>query len=450
MLFRKIEPIIDQYFRSDINKVLVVTGARQIGKSFIIRHCAKRYFKNFVEINLIEDAESNRLFENIRTTDDFYLMLSTFTSGELGDASDTLIFLDEIQEYPKLLTLLKFLREEGRYRYVASGSLLGVSLKKSASVPLGSIDILKMYPLDFEEFLIANNLGIPAIESLRRCFMNLESVAEGIHSKVMDLYRRYLLIGGLPEAVNTYLATRDLTRVRSVQLTISELYRVDAAKYDREHSLKIGRLYSLIPSNMENKKKRVVYKDIENIKGKRASDYEEEIEYLLSSGVSLGVNAISNPRFPLVETEQKNLIKLYLNDPGLLTAVLYRNNPVPVLNDESGINLGSVYECAVACQLAANDNNLFYYDNRNHGEVDFLYDDFDSLSVVPIEVKSGKDYKRHVAISRFVSNEDYGIKRGYILSNSGIVERQGKICYVPVYFALFFDNRLQRNGPVII
>lgn len=435
---------------SGTDKVLVVTGARQIGKSYIIRYCANRIFNNIVEINLVEDANSNRIFDNVKTTDDFYLALSAFTAKKLGDANDTIIFLDEIQEYPNLLTLLKFLREEGRYRYVASGSLLGVSLRKSASVPLGSIDILKMYPLDFEEFLLANNFGEDAICALRKCFEELESVPEGIHDKVMNLYKRYLLVGGLPEAVNVYLETRDLNRVRSAQQTISELYRLDASKYDQKHALKIARIYGLIPSNMENKKKRVVYKDIENVKGRRSADYEDEIEYLLSSGIALGVNAISNPRFPLAETEQKNMLKLYFNDPGLLTAALYRNNPTPILNSETGINLGSVYECAVACQLAANDDRLFYYDNRTHGEVDFLYDDYDSLSVVPIEVKSGKDYKRHIAISRFVTNKEYGIKRGYVLSNSGIIEREGNICYIPVYFALFFDNRLAKNGPIII
>ncbi len=450
MLFRKVEKRISDYFASDTDKVLVVTGARQIGKSYIIRYCASKYFKNIVEINLIKDSENERLFDNINSLDDFYLALASFTSSPLGDFSDTLIFLDEIQEYPNLLTLLKFLREDGRYRYVASGSLLGVTLKKSNSIPLGSIDIIKMYPLDFEEFLIANNFGKTAIDALHECFNKLRSVPESIHNRVMDLYKRYLLVGGLPEAVNKFLETRDLIQVREVQQTITDLYRLDAAKYDKEHSLKIGRIYNLIPSNMENKKKRVVYKEIEEVKGKRASDYEEEIEYLVSSGITLQVNAISNPRFPLAETEQKNLIKLYFNDPGLLTAALYRSNPAPVLNNDCGINLGSVYECAVACQLAANDNNLFYYDNRNRGEVDFLFDDFDSLSVVPIEVKSGKDYKRHVAISRFVSTPEYGIKRAYVLSNSREVESDGKISYIPVYFSLFFDNRLDKNGPVLI
>lgn len=282
MLYRKNEPIINSYFKSRSDKVLVVTGARQTGKSYIIRHCAAQYFKNVVEINLIEDAEGPRLFDNVRTTDDFYMALAAFTSKQLGNFSDTLIFLDEIQEYPQLFTLIKFLREEGRYRYVASGSLLGVTLKKSASIPLGSIDILKMYPLDFEEFLIANDFGEPAIKAMRENFKSMKSMPEGIHQRLMDLYKRYLLVGGLPEAVNKFLETRDLIQVRAVQQTIAELYRLDASKYDREHSLKIGRIYSLIPSNMENKKKRVVYKDIENQSGKRSADYEEEMELLLS------------------------------------------------------------------------------------------------------------------------------------------------------------------------
>lgn len=450
MLYRKIEPVIDDYFKSDTEKVLVVTGARQIGKSFIIRHCASKFFKKIVEINLVEDSEGPRVFEKVRTTDDFYFAIATYSGTSLGDFSDTLIFLDEIQEYPHLLTMLKFLREEGRYRYVVSGSLLGVTLKKSASVPLGSIDIINMYPLDFEEFLIANDFGSAAIEEMQMHFRELRSLPEGIHNKVMDIYKRYLLVGGLPEAVNKFLETRDLVRVRDVQRTIMDLYKIDAAKYDRDHSLKIARMYNLIPSNMENKKKRMVFKDVEDKKGKRASDYEEEMEYLVSSGIALEVKAISNPKFPLVETEHKNLLKLYLNDPGLLTAVLYQNNPMPVLNTECGINLGSVYECAVACQLAANGNALFYYDNRNHGEVDFLYDDYESLTIVPLEVKSGKDYKRHVALTRFMTTEDYNIKKGYVLSNSREVERVGDIAYIPIYYSLFFQNRPYSDTPVLI
>lgn len=450
MLYRKIKPIITDYLKSNTDKVLVVAGARQIGKSFIIRHCANQIFRNVIEINLIEDNEGAKIFKDIRTTDEFYLALSAFSGMALGDSSDTLIFLDEIQIYPHLLTMLKFLRQEGRYRYVASGSLLGVTLKKSSSIPLGSIDIVNMYPLDFEEFLIANNFGKDAIETMKDHFNNRESLPEGVHNHLLDLYKRYLLVGGLPEAVNMYLETHDLIKVRDIQNTIIDLYKLDASKYDKEHSLKISRMYDLIPSNMENKKKRVVFKEIEDKKGKRASDYEEEVEYIISSGIALEVKAISNPKFPLKETEHKNLLKLYLNDPGLLTSQLYHDNPMPVLNTESGINLGSVYECAVACQLAANGNSLYYYDNRNHGEVDFLFDDYKNLSVVPLEVKSGKDYKRHIALSRFMETPDYCIKSGYVLSNAREVETHGSITYIPIYYSLFFTKTTSSNRQVLI
>lgn len=450
MLRRKITKTIQDHFKTDSDKILVVTGARQIGKSYIIRYCAKEIFKTLVEINLIEDSNGQRIFSTVKTVEDFYLAVSAYAGNALGSSKDTLIFLDEIQEYPHLFTLLKFLREENRYRYVASGSLLGVTLKKSASIPLGSIDIVKMYPLDFEEFLWANDFGDEAISHLRGCFEELKSLPLPIHQRVMDIYKRYLLVGGMPESVNTYLQTKDLIKVRELQETILDLYRLDAAKYDQKDSLKIGRIFDLVPSNMENKKKRLFFNEIEEKRGKRAKDYEEEVEYLISSGITLAVNAISNPKFPLIETELKNLIKLYWNDPGLLTSRLYRNNPMPILNNESGINLGSVYECAVACQLAANDNRLFYYDNRQRGEVDFLIDDFNDLTVIPLEVKSGKDYKIHSALSRMVATPDYQIKRGYVLSNSGEIERKGEIIYIPIYYSMFFDNRLRRNGPVFI
>lgn len=437
MLYRKVQHIIYQHLSGNSDKVLVVSGARQIGKSFIIRYVGNQIFRNVVEINLIEDFDGPKIFENVRTTDDFYFALGIVAGAHLGDSSDTLIFLDEIQKYPHLLTMLKFLRQEGRYKYVASGSLLGVTLKRSTSIPIGSIVILKMYPLDFEEFLIANGIGKETIDSMRNLFQAKESLSEGVHEKILSLFKRYLLVGGLPDAVNAYLDTRNIVKVRAIQRDIHDLYIVDASQYDERHHLKIERIYNLVPSNLENKKKRIIYKDIEDKKGKRAEDYEEEMEYLISSGITLEVKAISNPIFPLAESEYKNLLKLYMNDVGLLTSLLFRNNVNAVLNDEASINLGSVYECVVATELAAHDNNLFYYDNRSRGEVDYLIDDFQSLSVVPIEVKSGKDYKRHSALSRFVSTPDYMIRQAYVLSNSRDVETDGKITYIPIYYIMF-------------
>jgi len=442
MLYRKIERAIYEHLASENDKVLVVSGARQIGKSYIIRHVGKQLFKNLVEINLIEDFDGQKLFNDVRTPDDFYFALGIAAGRELGDASDTLVFLDEIQQYPHLLTMLKFLRQDGKYRYVASGSLLGVTLKRSTSIPMGSITILKMYPLDFEEFLIANGVGKDAISGIKEHFHARQSLSEGVHNRIISLFKRYLLVGGLPDAVNEYLESRNIVKVRDIQREIHDLYITDATKYDEEHRLKIGRIYNLVPSNMENKKKRLIYKDIEDKKGTRADNYEEEIEYLISSGITLEVKAISNPVFPLTESERKTLLKLYLNDVGLLTSVLYRTNVNAVLNDEASVNLGSVYECVVATELAAHDNRLYYYDNRKKGEVDYLIDDFSSLSVLPIEVKSGKDYKRHSALTNFVSTPDYNIRQGYVLSNSREVETIGKITYLPIYHCMFLNGNL--------
>lgn len=449
MLYRKIEHAIYEAIIDKQDKVLIVSGARQVGKSYIIRKVGKKLFKNFIEINLIEDFDGPRVFANVKTTDDFYFALGIAAGDKLGDSSDTLVFLDEIQEYPHLLTMLKFLRQEGKYRYVASGSLLGVTLKQSTSIPIGSIEILRMYPLDFEEFLIANGVGKSSIDEMRKKFHRKESLSDGAHEKIMSLFKRYLLVGGLPEAVNIYLDSHNMVRVRKIQRVIHDLYTTDASQYDQEHKLKIERIYDLIPSNLENKKKRLVYKDIEDKQGKRASDYEEEMEYLISSGISLEVKAISNPLFPLKESEHKNLLKLYLNDVGLLTSILYRNNVMAVLDDEASVNLGSVYECVVATELTAHDISLFYYDNRTRGEVDFLIDDYKSLSVIPLEVKSGKDYKRHSALSKFVSTEDYHINQAYVLSNGREVLQVGKITYIPIYYIMFIEGDVSDEEIII-
>lgn len=439
MLYRKIEELLKERLSQPSERIPVVSGARQIGKSYIIRYVGRQLFKNFIELNLIEDNKLRDNLDSVRTVEEFYLVLSSFVGMQLGNADDTLIFIDEIQECPHLLTLLKFLRQDNRYRYIASGSLLGLTLHHTHSIPVGSMETIAMYPLDFEEFLIANDCGRDVIDYLRGCFENLVSPVAAVHNKIMDLFRRYLLVGGLPAAVNEFLASRNLAKVRAIQSDIHILYSADASKYDELHRLKIKRIYDLIPSNMENKKKRVVYRDIEEKKGKRSADYEEEMEYLISSGIALEVKAISNPKFPLAETESKNLLKLYLNDVGLLSDMLFRLNPRPILEDEASINLGALYECVVATELAAHGHRLFYYDNRKYGEVDYLIDDFSSLSVVPIEVKSGRDYRIHAALTRFLSTPDYNIKKGYVLSNSGEVATRDGIRYVPVYMVMFFN-----------
>lgn len=440
MLYRKIETLIEEHLKSDSQKVLLIDGARQVGKTFIVRHVGKKLFENFIEINMIEDLLGDRLFANTKTVEDFYLQLSMLEGGKMKDKESTLVFIDEIQAYPHLLTLLKFLSQDNKFTYIASGSLLGVTLSQTTSIPMGSIRKVRMFPLDFEEFLYANGMNEIVISAMQKKFERLEALEEPMHDKMMDLFRKFLLVGGLPDAVNSYLEEKNIQSVREIQREIHDYYAADASKYDQEKKLNIRKVYDLIPSNMENKKKRVVAQSIENKKGKAFRDYVDEFEYLISAGIALNVQAISTPVFPLIESTGKNLLKLYLNDVGILTGILYRNNIRAVLDDEKSINLGSVYETVVASELIAHGHKLFYYDNRSKGEVDYLIDDYDSLSVVPIEVKSGKDYTVHSALNTFVQNEDYHVQKAYVVSNERAVMQKGKIIYIPIYYIMFFNT----------
>ena len=438
MLRRKIEKDIKDYLSTPQDRILVVQGARQVGKSFIIREIGKQLFTNFIEVNLAEDKNNERLYESVKSVDDLYLRLSITYGDQLtGDKNDTLIFLDEIQEYPQLITLLKFLNSDSRFRFICSGSLLGITLQNVVSIPVGSIRLLDMYPLDFKEFLWANGVNDYALESIKERLVSGMELDAAIHTRLLDLWKKYLVVGGMPAAVVCFKESKNYSLVRGIQNDINRLYEADATKYDREHKLKIIRLYKLIPSNMENKKKRVSLVHIENKKGSRFSDYEDEFEFLISSGIALEVKAVSNPKFPLVETETKNLLKLYINDPGLLTSILYREEIRAVLDDYKSINLGSVYETAVAAQLKSNGHDLYYYDNKKKGEVDFLINSYKDLTVLPIEVKSGKDYKSHSAISKLVTDREYNITRGIVLSNSEEVKKEGDIRYYPIYFSTF-------------
>jgi len=435
MLQRKIEYKILEHIKNQKDRVLIIEGARQIGKTYIIRHVGKR-FSHYVEINLLDDYNGLKLFNNTISTDDFYLQLGAL-GKKLGSREDTLVFLDEIQVYPHLLTLLKFLNQDAKYTYICSGSLLGVTLARAVSIPIGSTRTIRMYPLDFEEFLWANGFSEETINALRDKYMLQESLDEGMHGKLLSLFKRYLLCGGLPAAVSDFVNTMNISMVRDIQNSIYEYYWLDTLKYDKENKLRSLSVYKYIPSALESHKKRIVLQDIEKRDGARFSEYKDEFEYLIQAGIALHVSAISNPKFPLCESQSKNLLKLYLNDVGILTNLLYKNNIRAILDDNESINLGTVYESVVAQELVAHNYKLNYYDNKKHGEVDFLIDDFDLLSVVPIEVKSGKDYKVHSALSHFVKTADYHIQKAVVLSNNREIVVENGITYLPIYYVMF-------------
>lgn len=442
MLYRKISSYLEEWLTGATDKILVVEGARQIGKSYIIREVGNRLFDNFIEINFVEDDEGRGVFRNVHSTEEFYFALGIVAGKKLTNENPVLVFLDEIQHYPQYLTLLKFLRQEGRYNYIASGSMLGLALRDTTSIPIGSIVIKKMHQLDFEEFIIANGVSQDAISTIRDKYEKRESLPENMHNHLMSLFRRYLIVGGMPDAVNAYLATRNIVEVREIQRAIQAMYGDDASKYESSvgRRLLIRRIYDMIPSQMENRKKRLVAKDVQGKKGDRFSSYQEEFEYLISSGITIDVRAISNPRYPLVQSAQKNLLKLYMNDVGMLSMLLYGDNLMPILDDKAGINLGALYENVVAQELKSHDKNLFYYDNRHKGEVDFLIDDSNLLSVMPIEVKSGKDYTIHSALNNLIATEEYGIKNGVVLSNNREVVVKGSVTYLPIYSTMFLGQ----------
>ena len=441
---RKIESTIRRHFESADQRILLIEGACQIGKTYTIRRMGKACFKHFVEINMVQDIEGEKLFADIHSTKDLYYTVQSIAEEPLGDYGDTLVFLDEIQEYPHLFTLMKFLGEEKRYRFIASGSLLGVEFRRTASIPVGSVSVRRMYPMDLEEFLWANGVSKELIAEVRSQIDSGGPVTDGVHKRFMDLFRDYLISGGLPGCLSLFLRDRDLVSLRDAQSDIFRMYANDASKYDLEHRSHTRAILDMIPSSIENKRKRIFVKDIEGKEKARFSDYKDDFDDLVDSGVVLLTACCSKPAFPLRESAKRNLLKLYLADVGLLTGILYRYNAKPLREDLPQISLGSVYECFTAMQLASSGCDLYYSDSKAAGEVDFLIDDYDSLSIVAIEVKSGKDSRRRNALDRLMGSPTPPSK-GIVLSNSGDVVIDGDVRHLPIYAAMFLGQGRNRG-----
>ena len=435
--YRKIEDTLMDYYKHNSERILVVNGARQIGKTYIIRNTASECFSNYIEINLREDFDGQKFFSSVQTTDDFYLQLSALYGDRLGSVEDTIIFLDEIQVYPHLLSMLKPLNQENRFRYIASGSLLGLTMRHTF-IPMGNVEEVQMYPMDFEEFLMASGVGKEVITYLRDCFENRKEITQGIHDTILKRFKEYLIAGGLPDAVKAFVIEKNVQRVRDIQTETLKFYLDDASQYDQQYNLKVRRVYESLVSYMTNKVKRVIYNRIEGKKQRRISDYQDEFDYLIYSGCTLPAQGVANPIFPLNQTQGKNLMKLYYNDVGILSNLLFKTNILAILNNDAEVNLGSVYETAVAMELAAHGHSLYYFDSKKVGEVDFLVNDYQSLEVLPIEVKSGNDINNFRAIPKLVDSQgNYKINKGCIFSNNKEIKQEGNLYYYPIYMIMF-------------
>ena len=434
MINRKIEKELQRFRDSHEKKALLITGARQVGKTFIIREFGKQY-ESFAEINFYENKAARTLFENAADSMDLLLRLSLIINVPLIPGK-TLIFLDEVQECREIVTAIKFLVEEGSYQYILSGSLLGVDLKDIRSVPVGYMDVLEMYPLDLEEFAYANKVSPAVIARLRRSFLDKTPVDDIIHEKMMELFRLYLIVGGMPAAVMRYLETCNLQEVLREQRSIITLYKRDIARYDPEEKLYLEDVFDLIPSELNSKNKRFILKNLnENFKFSR---YSHSFLWLRDAGVALPVFCASEPAVPLLLSKATNLFKLFLSDVGMLAAMYMNDIQIRILNREQDINFGSVYENAAAQELKAHGFDLYYFNSKKKGELDFLVER--NGSVLPIEIKSGKDYTKHAALNNVLANPDYSIPEAYVFHN-GNVSTEDKVTYLPIYMLMFVERR---------
>ncbi|MCQ2071481.1 MAG: AAA family ATPase, partial [archaeon] len=361
---RKIEKLIEMNFEDPDAPILLIQGARQVGKSSVIRRLASTHFKHFVEINMATDKAGNRLFADIANIKDIYFAIQTVAGTSLGTYADTIVFLDEIQEYSQLFTSLKFLREDRRYRFIGSGSRLRTSLRKTLSIPIGSISIEEMHPLDFEEFLWAKGMTSEFTGEIKEMLKAKRSLPEGTHKKLMDDFKDYLIAGGLPHCVDLFLSTGDIAKVRDAQMEVYSMYGDDATEYDRENKKYTKRVLDLIPPNIDIKRKRSFSKDIEGKQGTEFEQYWDSFDDLIDSGVASMVTCCTNPRFRVFGSTRCNLPRLYLADVGILTALLYRYDVKPLREDLPYAGLGNVYDCVTAMQLKSNDGELFYYNRK--------------------------------------------------------------------------------------
>ena len=439
MLKRKISDYLESYFTPNRREALLITGARQVGKSYAIREFGKSHYSSFIEINLLEDSIARTSISKASNSKDLLLRITAIASQPLIKGK-TLIFFDEVQVVPEIVTAIKFLVEEGSYQYVLSGSLLGIGLKRISSMPVGYLTVKEMYPLNLEEFYRACGISDNIFSVLEEAFKAEREIDSIIHRKLMELFRLYLIVGGMPAVVQTYLDTNDIKKVVNKQREILSMYVEDISQYDINNKLYIKDIFNLIPAELNNPNKRFILKNLnENAKFSRL---EDSFIWIREAGVAIGVYNIEEPKLPLELAKLRNLFKLFSNDVGLLACQYADGIQLRILNNDIDINYGSVYENAVAEELYSHGLKLYYFNSKKQGELDFVIKIDDKL--LPIEVKSGKNYLRHNALKNVIENKDYEIEKAYVLYNENI-KRVGNIVYLPIYLMMFIKNREIEN-----
>ena len=437
MLKRKIESVFEKFYTDSSRKALLLTGARQVGKTYSVRKFGKEHYDSFVEFNFIKNQDACSIFKNVSDERDILLRISALTDTKLIPGK-TLIFFDEVQVCPEAITFIKFLVEEGSYRYILSGSLLGVELKNIRSVPVGFMSEAQMFPLDFEEFIRANGVDDVVIDHLRDSFEKRQSPDAVVHAKMLRYHMLYLVTGGMPAVVQKYIDTNDLRQVYDEQRAIVREYMRDVTQYDERLKMRLRHIYSLIPSELNKHNKRFFLKNISD-RG-RFDRAESDFIWLKAAGIAIPVYNVDEPKVPLELAQKSNLFKLFMNDVGLLSSLYMSGLQLKILNGETDINFGAVYENYVAQELIAHGfETVYYYNSKKHGEVDFLVEK--DGAVLALEAKSGKSFMTHAALNNLMQQSEFNIPNAIVLSKSGEIQADGKITYFPVYFLMFIEQQ---------
>ena len=441
-MYRKDSAFIADWINNS-NKALLVTGARQIGKTWLIREEIKKSGYTKFEVNFIDQPDMIEYLNAEMSAEDFLLKLKLIMP-ENCKPHKTVVFFDEIQKCPEIVTKIKFLVDEGSFKYAMSGSLLGIELKGIASAPVGYLTILRMYPMDFEEFMVANNVSAATLDMLKEKYETNSPVDEFIHQKLLSMFFVYLIVGGMPDAVKTYIATKDIREVDKIQRDITTLYKEDFSQYEQEDKkLKLKSIYDIIPAELNKQNKRFIFTMLD--KELKFDRYENSFLWLKDAGVVLPVYNVDAPVIPLMTSKSSNVFRLFASDIGLLTSAYPAETKIELINKNAEVNNGAHFENAVAQQLTANGFEPYFCKKKNIGEMDFAIEM--SGKVIPIEVKSGKAYKSHKALDNFMNVTDYHLNKAYVFSVEN-VETDGNITYLPIYMCYLLKEK--KIGKMIV
>lgn len=440
MLLRKAITLMERWYAHKTGKqALLVTGARQVGKTYLIREFARANYEHVAEINLYENSDACAALGSASSSRELFLRLSAFVDENLVSGK-TLIFIDEVQECPNVVTMIKFLLERTEFDYVLSGSMLGVELKSVKSLPVGYLSTIQMYPMDFEEFCWAKGINGNILEEAHDAFVARREVDPFVHKLLLDTFHEYLYVGGMPAAVDAFVATGNLQTVRFRQGEIYDWYREDIAKYAGDRSLVVKKIFDTLPSELNNQNKRFKLNSLDP--KARLERFENDFLWLVDANVALVAYSAAEPRMPFSASVSSKLFKLFMCDVGLLTYAYGMQTVRDMLSGRTDVKYGALYENVVAQELFTRRVNthapLYYFKSNKFGELDFLMADKNDRAL-PLEVKSGKSYKRHVALNNVLNTSNFDIAQAYVLCEEN-VSVQDKIVYLPIYMVMCLGN----------